>query len=391
MKNTFKLISMVGIFSIMQPTNMKLAGNISHVSCGGMELPKALVFLSSKVILIIQIIIPLYIIIKGVYELNNFKKENKGRLTDNVRSNFITKLILSISLFTIISSTQILITIMSGMTNFTSYVQCITHGENKCNKEIKLPNGLDYNLSNKEEDKDITSDLRDQAYVDDGSNSPDGKPVEEGFPGIKYGFGRGWDAVFKAYSLSPSNSIEKDNNRSIKLYGLLHFSSSTTSLEEFINWLGNQTDKNSKKWYKKLNEEKIGSENFDNIWKSIDNKWFLKVQQKYAIETFYNPSINFIKKYYINFDPNNYTEALSSAILYSSITFGQQSNIFINVFNDEENLFNEEIILNSFKNETIKYLPFKKEEINKKFKSILGLYKENKDIKFNNEFEAGDL
>lgn len=133
-----------------------------------------------------------------------------------------------------------------------------------------------------------------------------------------------------------------------KSYGAWQLSSKTGSLNSFINWLKESNDD----YYSKLSDakDKDGNSfsiNFDSAWTEIaklDENRFLKVQQQYIEQAYYNKAAETLKSKY-NFDIGSRSNALKES-LWSTVVqhgVGGALSIFskIDLKNSDKNIIND--------------------------------------------------
>ncbi|APH15464.1 hypothetical protein NPD5_1282 [Clostridium sporogenes] len=149
-------------------------------------------------------------------------------------------------------------------------------------------------------------------------------------------------------NLNPAEISDDPGDYGGKSYGAWQFSSRTGSLDSFINSLkGNNNDMYYKLTYAKAKDNNTFGENFDAAWKSIasQNKdRFLKVQQNYVKENFYDTVAQSLKSRF-DFDVSKKSNALKES-LWSTVVqhgVGGATSIFskLNLNNSDSNIIND--------------------------------------------------
>jgi hypothetical protein len=149
-------------------------------------------------------------------------------------------------------------------------------------------------------------------------------------------------------NLNPGAISNNPGDYGGKSYGAWQFSSKTGSLNSFVNSLKNSNNE----FYTRLSEAKIKDGNtygakFDEVWTDIANKnknEFLKIQQDYIRQTYYDQAANNLKSKY-GFDISQKSDALKES-LWSTVVqhgVGGTDSIFskLNLKNSDKQIIND--------------------------------------------------
>ena len=155
-KNVFKISTLSLLFNAYisyQNAGISLASE--YVGCGGITIPKGIIDLSHATYLLITVAVPLFLIIIGMLDYGKASIAKDQKEIVKKQKVFIRRLIAAGIIFIVSSVAGFVVSMVSGSTNLTACVACITNGESYCSGDVSSPIIPDYPDSNAQQDNNF--------------------------------------------------------------------------------------------------------------------------------------------------------------------------------------------------------------------------------------------
>ncbi|MEG0266061.1 MAG: hypothetical protein RR659_00275 [Bacilli bacterium] len=159
----------LSIFYSLNKTTFSLAAN--YIDCGTAKLPIEVPTITHAIIIFFQLVLPLLIIITVIIDYLKLLSEPKNNYVKSKEGNLAKRLVIATMCFLLVSVVGLIPTVFSKTTNLTSCLNCLVSGKNSCTGEVESI----INPKIEKIDKPFKfPTIKDDAYLNDGSNSPSG-------------------------------------------------------------------------------------------------------------------------------------------------------------------------------------------------------------------------